>query len=147
MKAVSSSTDPSPLHLRIAQSWQPHGRAFKIHNRRRFTTEVIPKYFRQSTFTSFGRQLRSYGFARIVGLKSLDRGSYFHEACLRGMPDLADNIQLNSKGSDNQKNVLLPLDEPDFYGMPFAPPSKCSDGGGKDGDGKDLEQHFDEKVK
>jgi len=62
-------------------SWLPHGRAFKIHNRRRFTVEVIPRFFKQSTFSSFTRQLRMYGFERLVKLQT-DRGSYFHEACL-----------------------------------------------------------------
>ena len=102
-----------------SKSWLPHGRAFKIHNRRRFTVEVIPRFFKQSTFGSFSRQLRMYGFERL-NQKQMDRGAYFHEAFLRGMPPLCTNIQKLEKGLKNEAALLV---EPDFYSMPPAPDS------------------------
>lgn len=103
-------------------SWLPHGRAFKIHNRRRFTVEVIPRFFKQSTFGSFSRQLRMYGFERL-NQKQMDRGAYFHEAFLRGMPPLCANIQKLEKGLKNEAALLV---EPDFYSMHPAPDSSIN---------------------
>jgi len=38
-------------------SFLPHGRAFIIHKPKKFTEEIMPKYFRMSRFSSFQRQL------------------------------------------------------------------------------------------
>ncbi len=46
-------------------SFFPHGRAFAIHKPRRFVSEMMPRFFRQSRLTSFQRQLNLYGFRRI----------------------------------------------------------------------------------
>ena len=58
-----------------------------------------------------------YGFERLVKLQ-MDRGAYFHEAFLRGMPQLCTNIQKLEKGLKNEAALLV---EPDFYSMPPAP--------------------------
>lgn len=42
-------------------SWVSHGRAFKIHNPSLFVTDVMPRFFSQSKYTSFQRQLNLYG--------------------------------------------------------------------------------------
>lgn len=44
---------------------QPHGRAWKVLNKRLFVDEVIPKYFRQSKYASFTRQLSGWGFKKL----------------------------------------------------------------------------------
>ena len=44
---------------------QPHGRAFKIHNKKLLLEEALPKYTGQSKFSSFTRQLSGWGFKRL----------------------------------------------------------------------------------
>lgn len=39
-------------------SWVEDGKAFKIHDRKKFEVLIQPHYFRQSTITSFIRQVR-----------------------------------------------------------------------------------------
>jgi hypothetical protein len=46
-------------------SWVSHGRAFKIHNPSLFVTDVMPRFFSQSKYTSFQRQLNLYGESHI----------------------------------------------------------------------------------
>jgi len=46
-------------------SFLPHGRAFIIHKPKKFTEEVMPKYFRMSRFSSFQRQLNLCKFAYL----------------------------------------------------------------------------------
>jgi hypothetical protein len=44
---------------------QPHGRAWKVLDKELLVKEVIPKYFGQSKFASFTRQLSGWGFKRL----------------------------------------------------------------------------------
>merc|ERR1712226_1584372 len=65
-------------------SWQPHGRAFRIHNKDEFSNYVLKCWFRQSSFASFQRQLNIYRFRCIR--QGTDKGAYFHDFFLRGKP-------------------------------------------------------------
>lgn len=47
-------------------SWQPHGRAFLVHDQERFVKEIMTSHFRQTRFSSFQRQLSLYGFLRLT---------------------------------------------------------------------------------
>lgn len=66
-------------------SWRVHGRAFRVDDRDMFATLVMPKFFKQTRYKSFQRQLHLWGFKRIN--QGADEGSYFHPHFLRGMPD------------------------------------------------------------
>ena len=46
-------------------SFFSHGRAFAIHQPRKFVSDIMPRFFNQSRLTSFQRQLNLYGFKRI----------------------------------------------------------------------------------
>ena len=43
-------------------SWLPGGRAFKVHQTDNFVATIMPRYFNQTKYKSFGRQLHIYGF-------------------------------------------------------------------------------------
>jgi hypothetical protein len=58
-------------------SFYSHGRAFGVHDMERFIEEVMPKYFKQSKWNSFARQLNLYGFMRLAS--GPDSGGYYHE--------------------------------------------------------------------
>jgi hypothetical protein len=65
-------------------SWQPHGRAFRVHNRELFIEVIMPRFFKQTKYKSYQRQLHLWGFKRIV--QGEDGGAYFHPHFLRGQP-------------------------------------------------------------
>mmetsp|Transcript_14587 Transcript_14587/g.40538 ORF Transcript_14587/g.40538 Transcript_14587/m.40538 type:complete len:379 (-) Transcript_14587:56-1192(-) len=62
-------------------SWQGD-RAFKVHNQKQFEDLIMKKYFKQTQYKSFQRQLNIYGFKRVkVGSHF---GSYTHPYLVRG---------------------------------------------------------------
>lgn len=82
--------DPFPLkvHRMLEQtktealdsvvSWLEHGRAFKIHDPKAFVETVMPRFFNQSKFTSFQRQLNLYGKICHHAQKHSSDTSYAH---------------------------------------------------------------------
>jgi len=62
---------PSKLHRMLDEiasegldhivGWMPHGRSIKIHKPKEFADLIMHRYFNQSKYTSFQRQLNLYG--------------------------------------------------------------------------------------
>jgi HSF-type DNA-binding len=50
-------------------SWLPHGKAFKVHKPDLFASMLMRRYFRQSHFRSFTRQVRILISGRALKLK------------------------------------------------------------------------------
>lgn len=98
-------------------SWKVHGRAFAVNNVEAFVVRIMPLYFQQSKIRSFFRQLNLYGFLRIT--EGRDRGAYYHELFLRGMPFLAARILRQKVKGTQVKGIPSPETEPNFYSMPF----------------------------
>eukprot|EP00581_Thalassiosira_minuscula_P007610 CAMPEP_0183705522 /NCGR_PEP_ID=MMETSP0737-20130205/2572_1 /TAXON_ID=385413 /ORGANISM="Thalassiosira miniscula, Strain CCMP1093" /LENGTH=349 /DNA_ID=CAMNT_0025932671 /DNA_START=23 /DNA_END=1072 /DNA_ORIENTATION=+ len=69
-------------------SWVKDGRAFIIHNKDAFLEYVVPKFFNQTKFRSFTRQLNLWGFTRL-GMK----GAWQHEHFIRGNIERIYSIQ------------------------------------------------------
>eukprot|EP00934_Nitzschia_sp_Nitz4_P003366 Nitzschia sp. Nitz4//scaffold60_size111251//10210//11139//NITZ4_004136-RA/size111251-processed-gene-0.16-mRNA-1//1//CDS//3329555531//3356//frame0 len=67
-------------------SWLPGNKSFRVHQQSRFEQLIMPKYFRQTKFKSFRRQINMWSFQRIK--LGEGRGGYFHESFVRGKPDL-----------------------------------------------------------
>merc|ERR1719232_1163176 len=98
-------------------SWMPHGRSFVVHKPKEFVSDILPTYFKQSKIGSFQRQLNLYGFRRLTGGK--DKGGYYHEFFLRGMPFLVHRIERITVKGTFVRGASSPDTEPDFYSMPW----------------------------
>mmetsp|Transcript_30545 Transcript_30545/g.45517 ORF Transcript_30545/g.45517 Transcript_30545/m.45517 type:complete len:603 (+) Transcript_30545:1808-3616(+) len=95
--------------------WMPHNRAFIVSKPKIFVADVLPKYFKQSKFMSFTRQLNLWGFKRIT--KGRDAGAYYHELFLRGRLRLSARMRRQKIKGTGKKLFPNPKDEPDFYEM------------------------------
>lgn len=81
-------------------SWLPSGKAFKIHKPKEFADVIMPRYFNQTKYRSFQRQLYIYGFDRIKDKSSDDYGAYHHDLFIRGVSDLClDMTRKKIKGT------------------------------------------------
>ncbi|KAL3822412.1 hypothetical protein ACHAXA_007419 [Cyclostephanos tholiformis] len=100
-----------------AISWMSHGRSWKVLNKDYFMEEICPRYFAQTRYESFVRQVNGWGFKRMRREGS-DRGSYYHEHFLRGYPNMIDHMRRPAPGEKSRDM----REEPDFYTMPSMPP-------------------------
>lgn len=89
-------------HLNVV-IWLPHGKAFIIYKKKKFALEVLPKYFKQSKFTSFTRKLNRWGFIRVT--KGPDTGAYYHNYFQRG--DIRLCMQMSCKSVTSLREVSL----------------------------------------
>jgi len=99
-------------------SFCAHGRAFCVYDVELFVAEIVPKYFRQSKWSSFCRQLNLYGFGRIGG--GTDAGAYYHELFLRGKPQLSHFMRrVGVPGEHNNRLMRVGYNkmyaEPDLF--------------------------------
>jgi hypothetical protein len=73
-------------------SWVNDGTGFRVHDLDRFVDRIIPKYFKQTKYKSFQRQLYFYNFKRISfngkGESAAAAGSYSHPKFIRGKKQL-----------------------------------------------------------
>jgi hypothetical protein len=103
--------------------WMPHGRAFLVHRPKLFASDVLPRFFRQTKFLSFTRQLNLWGFKRIT--RGMDAGAYYHELFLRGRPYMAMRMRRQKIKGTGMKLTPNPEGEPNFYkGWPPVPGPK-----------------------
>jgi hypothetical protein len=91
----------------------PHGRAFLVRRPKSFASDVLPRYFRQTKFLSFTRQLNLWGFKRIT--RGPDAGAYYHELFLRGRPYMANMMKRQKIKGTGMKLTPNPQTEPNFY--------------------------------
>jgi hypothetical protein len=91
-------------------SWVDNGKAFKVHNLKRFVDEIVPTYFKQSKYKSFQRQLYFYGFIREAasGKEGHTPGSYRHPRFVRGQKSLClSMVPKKSKKRSGSKSPIM----------------------------------------
>ena len=96
-------------------AWKPHGRAFVVLNPRKLE-KVLPSIFKQSSITSFTRQLNLWNFKRL-NRKGEDFKCYYHELFLKGRPRLVRLMRRIRVKGVRIRRASVPKDEPNFYEM------------------------------
>ena len=64
-------------------SWLPNGRAFIIHNKTRFASEILPVYFKEAKYSSFARRMKRWGFILLIPCKQSCDDTYRSKSVYR----------------------------------------------------------------
>ena len=106
-------------------SWTPDGTAFKVHNKHKFSAELMPKYFSSNKYKTFQRNLNLWCF-QTISRGDPDRGAICHQSFVRGNPSKCSEmkrVRIKKKGKMDKAGV------PTAASMPFMNPLAIGPGG------------------
>jgi hypothetical protein len=85
-------------------SWLPDEKAFRVHKQEAFVKHIMPRYFNQTKYRSFQRQLNCWGFERVSD--GPGRGGYAHTWFIRSKTSLCRNMKRERiKGAKKNKQT------------------------------------------
>lgn len=84
--------DPSTDHI---VSWGDNNNTFVVWRPKEFSASILPSYFNHTNFSSFVRQLNTYGFRKIVR----GRCEFANELFRKGQKHLLSHIQRRKPSS------------------------------------------------
>lgn len=82
-------------------------RSFKVHDPDSFVSTIMPRYFKQTQYRSFQRQLNIWGFCRLHH-PGLSKGAYSHPLFVRGEPSLCNSMQRQLSATKKKRSRRRP---------------------------------------
>ena len=77
--------------------WLPDGFSFIIADKQRFSSEILPEYFRGALSNSFIRKLNRWGFRRVKSRSKGEESSFAHKNFVQDKPWLCLKMMCKSK--------------------------------------------------